>query len=104
MRKYRKQPTTHKGSPLFTFRNGNFLMRRDMSLMTKSLIRLAGANPAMYGSHSYRIGAATTAAVAGISESLMQTLGRWRSTAYKTYIQSSPERICNATKLIARQH
>ena len=29
-------------------------------------------------------------AAAGISELLVQTLGRWRRTAYKTYIQSSP--------------
>ena len=88
MCKYLKHCTTHKGSPLFTFRNGNYLTRRDVSSMTKSLIGLAGVNPANYSSHSYIIGAATTAAAASIPESLIQFNPRWRSTGYKTYIHS----------------
>ena len=104
MDKFLKQSNCRKSSPLFTFRNGKYLTRQDVSSMTKSLLYLVGANPALYSSHSYRIGAATTAAAAGIPESLIQTLGRWQSTAYKTYIRSSPEMISNATKLMANQH
>ena len=101
MDKFLKQSNSRKSSPLFTFRNGKYLTRQDVSSMTKSLLYLVRANPVLYSSHSYRIGAATTA---GIPESLIQTLGRWQSTAYKTYIQSSPEMISNATKLMANQH
>ena len=99
-----KQSESHRHLPLFTFHNGKYLTRRDVSALTKSLLRLTGANPALYSSHSYRIGAATTAAAAGISEPLIQTLGRWQSTAYKTYIRSSPKTITNASKLIAHHH
>ena len=104
MDKFLKQSNCRKSTPLFTFRNGKYLTRQDVSSMTKSLLYLVGANPALYSSHSYRIGAATTAAAAGIPESLIQTLGRWQSTAYKTYIRSSSEMISNATKLMANQH
>lgn len=104
MRKFLQQSESHRHLPLFTFHNGKYLTRRDVSALTKSLLRLTGANPALYSSHSYRIGAATTAAAAGISEPLIQTLGRWQSTAYKTYIRSSPKTITNASKLIAHHH
>ena len=33
-----------------------------------------------------RIGTATTAAMAGISEEKIQQLGRWKSSAFKKYI------------------
>ena len=44
--------------------------------------------------HSFRRGAATWAAQVGIKEAEIQTLGRWRSDAYKVYIEyTSEERI-----------
>jgi len=39
--------------------------------------------------HSFRIGAASCAAELGMAENEIQTLGRWRSDAYKAYIEYS---------------
>ena len=51
----------------------------------------AGLGQATWNGHSFRRGAATWAAEVGISESQIQTLGRWRSDAYKAYIKYSQE-------------
>ena len=49
---------------------------------------------AAWNDHSFRRGAATWTAEVGISEAQIQTLGRWRSDAYKAYIEySQAERI-----------
>ena len=45
--------------------------------------------------HSFRIGAATTAAAAGYPKWAIQTLGRWSSDCYKTYIRI-PESTTNS--------
>ncbi|RXN33881.1 poly [Labeo rohita] len=40
-----------------------------------------------FSSHSFRIGAATTAAQKGLSQQQIQALGRWSSEAFKSYIR-----------------
>ena len=42
-------------------------------------------NKADYASHSFRIGAATTAIATGIPAWLIKTLSRWSSNAYMDY-------------------
>ena len=54
----------------------------------RSGLRLAGIQAENYAGHSFRIGAATTAANQGLSDSLIKTLGRWESAAYMLYIRT----------------
>ena len=103
MKKFLERSRNRSTLPLFTFHNGTFLTRRDVSTMTKSLLAGLVNDASPYSSHSYRIGAATTAAAAGLPDSQIQTLGRWRSSAYKSYIRIAPESLQKATKLMAHQ-
>lgn len=55
---------------------------------TRSLLAMSGLNPMQYAGHSYRIGAATTAASVGLLPWLIKTLRRWSSDCYERYIRS----------------
>ena len=41
-----------------------------------------------YAGHSFRIGAATTAAMIGLEDSTIQILGHWKSSSYQLAIYS----------------
>ena len=51
----------------------------------------SGLRVASWNRYSFRRGAATWAAEVGIPEAQIQTLRRWRSDAYKAYIEYSEE-------------
>ncbi|XP_075067878.1 uncharacterized protein LOC142158118 [Mixophyes fleayi] len=57
------------------------------SALLKRGLGEVGLNPVEYGTHSFRIGAATAAAARGASVNEIQALGRWKSQAYKKYIR-----------------
>ena len=40
----------------------------------------------LYAGHSFRIGVATTVAMAGVEDAMIQTLGHWQSAAYVQYM------------------
>jgi len=83
-------------APLFCIgRNKrNAFTREYVVQRLQQLARGAGLEREGWNGHSFRRGAATWAAEAGIAETEIQTLGRWRSDAYKAYIEySRDERI-----------
>ena len=51
--------------------------------------------------HSFRIGAATTAAAAGLPSWLIQTLGRWSSDCYRRYIHMASNTLCKVAAQLA---
>ena len=73
--------------PLFIHQDRSPLTKHKLILMLRSTLQEAGIDATYYSGHSFRIGAATTAAACGISEIFIMQMGRWRSSAYQAYIK-----------------
>jgi len=74
--------------PLFTFTNGKWLSRGSLTKELRSVLQCCGLPANHYFTHSFRIGAATTAAAAGVPSWLIKVLGRWSSDCYERYIRT----------------
>ncbi len=62
------------------------LYRTTMINMTRSLLETMGYNSKLYHGHSFRRGGATSLANKKVADSVIQTLGRWRSDCFKLYV------------------
>ena len=76
--------TKSANGPLFAFQDGRYLTRRTF---TAILNQVKPAHIPSMSTHSFRIGAATTAAAAGHPRWLIQAMGRWSSDCYKVYLR-----------------
>ena len=56
----------------------------------------------LYAGHSFRIEAAATAAMAGVEDATIQTLGRWQSAAYLQYVRMPSEQLARLSAVLAR--
>lgn len=77
----------NKPGTLFLDAAGRPITRAVFSSFLNKVIASAGYSTSHLKPHSFRIGAATTAAAQGISDDVIQRLGRWRSNAYQRYIK-----------------
>lgn len=84
--------------PLFCHLNGKPLTRYQFSAVLNKVLMLCNVNFQQYKSHSFRIGAATSAAKLGHSADMIKVAGRWSSEAYRTYIRKGVDPI-NMPKL-----
>ena len=73
--------------PLFIFRDGRFLTRQRLIEALRFALAQTGVDDSKYSGHSFRIGAATTAASRGFEDCIIKTLGRWSSLAYLEYVK-----------------
>ena len=79
--------------PLFVFKDGSFLTRDRLVSAIRRALSAAGINTTGFSGHSFRIGAATTAAVVGVEDSTIKMLGRWESSAYQRYLRTPRETL-----------
>ena len=96
--KFLKVRKPYGPGPLFVLHSERFLTRNDVSRMTKRFLHLGGYNVTSFSSHSYCIGAATSAAMSGLPDHLIQALGRWRSDVYRDYIRTPSKRLSLAAQ------
>ena len=62
----------------------------------------AGFKAEDYAGHSFRIGAATTAAACGVPAEVIKTLGRWKSQAYQLYARLPTDQLLSISKKLAQ--
>lgn len=84
--------------PLFRWEDGRFLTREAFVQAVRLALAGSGLIAGDYAGHSFRIGAATTAARQGLQDSLIKTLGRWESPAYESYIRTAPDTLSRVAK------
>ena len=85
--------------PLFLLSDGTPLHRQWLTSNIQSIFSAAGV-PGCYTGHSFRIGAATSAASRGLPDHLIKTLGRWSSDAYQIYIHTPVSTVVEVASLL----
>jgi len=73
--------------PLFCFPDLRPVTKQFLTNNLTMILKAAGLNPDFYKGHSFRIGAATHAAASGLSNTQIQQMGRWNSSAFNRYIR-----------------
>ena len=96
--------------PLFAFANSSKVSRTYFCQYLTKALKWAGLDPTKYKAHSFRIGAGTTAADMGMTETQIQSMGRWNSTVLNDisvslcYIQTGTEWIWQFMYACLLQH
>ncbi len=95
---WRSAATPPDDAPLFVSTGEAALSRNIFLDYLRTLLVRAGYNHHSYNGHSFRIGAATTAAKSNIPDHLIQTMGRWSSQCYTRYIRTAQDSIARAQR------
>ncbi|XP_048578830.1 uncharacterized protein LOC125560693 isoform X2 [Nematostella vectensis] len=87
--------------PLFRFRSGKYLTRSLVSSILRDAARACGLPHSSLKGHSFRIGAASCAAAAGLPDWLIKVLGRWSSDCYQLYVRTPQNILLTAAPKMA---
>ena len=87
--------------PLFVHDNGSPLTRAGLVSAVRAALSEGSVDLSRYTGHSFRIGAATAAAQAGLPDSMIQMLGRWRSSAFQRYIRTPASTLLSISHTLA---
>ena len=90
-----------KPGALFQWRDGTPLSKTKFVEAVRQAMSAAHLPAQDYAGHSFRIGAATTAAMAGVQDSTIQTLGRWKSASYLLYVRMDPRQLASLSSSLS---
>ena len=88
--------------PLFKFADGRPLTRIRFVAQIRQALESSGLFSQEYAGHSFRIGAATTAAECGVEDSTIKAQGRWRSSAFQVYIRLPRQYLASLSSQLSR--
>ena len=91
------------GSPGPLFRRPDYLPLTRASFVSSVKVALAtlGYDERKFAGHSFRAGAASTAAAMWIEDSLIKVMGRWESSAYQLYVRIPKTRLKGVSSVLA---
>ena len=69
----------------------------------RDVLATAGLPQQEYAGHSFRIGAATTAASVGLEDSTIQLLGRWQNAAFLRYVRTPGTQLATLSASLVRR-
>lgn len=78
-------PKQFPSAPLFQHHDGTPLRYEQLNAAIKRLATSAGLDPQSFSGHSLRIGGATSLAMRGFAQNVIQALGRWQSLSVQLY-------------------
>lgn len=98
-------PTLDPQYPLMTVRGDGGALRAitcgEATRMVKALAVLQGQDPDLFGTHSMRVGGATTLAHAGEPARIIKKAGRWRSDAFMIYVRDNMADFARISRALA---
>ena len=88
----------NRPGPLFITASNTPLTRQFFTTSLSTILTATGLDHHKYNTHSFRIGAATSAKMAGVSELDIKMLGHWRSSTFECYIRTPREHLASLSR------
>ena len=88
--------------PLFRLQSRVTLGRPKLTALIRELAACSGVATAHYSSHSFKIGAASAAAAAGLPEWRIQAPCRWSTDCYRRYVRLAETESDTVAAVLAR--
>jgi hypothetical protein len=79
-----------KPGPLFIFEDGRLLTRDRFVAALRSALEICSIDPSAYAGHSFRVGAATTAVMRRLQDSLIKKLGQFGIHRVHPHTEDNP--------------
>ena len=86
----------------FFMQSGTPLTRPRLVTELRGVLRELGLEAEHFSGHSFRKGAATTAAAQGVADSQIKLLGRWKSAAFQRYLHPSTSDMASLAAQLSR--